>query len=220
MFERYTERARRVLFFARYELSALGGSSIEPEHLLLGLLREPKGIVEAVLAHWNISSADLSRQLKEQVAGGRRFPTSTEVPFGKATQRVLNYAAEEADRLLHSYIGVEHLFLGLLREQGSTAATLLVAHGLSLEDVRAHILKVLTEPQVEELGRWMALEKARLVGRLEGGSRRFVPDGPMRIERIMQLVDELAEAQPNSSEAGILQDRIKDELMALRTLMD
>lgn len=122
MFERYTEHARRVLFFARYDLSHIGGRAITTEHLLLGLLREPIGVVGRVLATSNIPVPDLRRQLEEHMRHEDTVPTSAEVAFTEAAKRVLNVAAEEADCLSHKDIESEHLLLGLLRETDSFAA--------------------------------------------------------------------------------------------------
>src|SRR6476659_2660699 len=124
MFERYTERARRVLFFARYEASQLGSISIETEHLLLGLIREGKGLTSRIFA---------------------RSHLSLEIPFSAETKRVLQFAAEEADRLLHNYIGTEHLLLGILREERSVAASILMEKGMRLHTVREDIVQLLNE---------------------------------------------------------------------------
>ena len=115
MFERYTESARRALFFARYEASRLGTTSIETEHILLGLIREPKGVVPHILRLANVSPADIHRDVQSQAVRGPNIPTNVEIPFTASTQRALGFAAEEADRLLQTNIEPEHLLLGLLR---------------------------------------------------------------------------------------------------------
>src|SRR5215510_13662813 len=99
MFERYTERARRVLFFARYESSQAGSISIEPEHLLLGLLREHRGVAWAFLQSLPVG---LHVQIAERITGGEKIPTSVEIPFSAACKRALQTASEEADRLKHA----------------------------------------------------------------------------------------------------------------------
>ena len=147
MFERFTERARRTLFFARFEVTQLGATMIEPEHILLGLCREPKGLVARIFEHRGVSTAELSVEIAERHEFRERIPTSQEVPFSTETKRVLAYAAEEADRLAHTYIGTEHLLLGVLREEGSMGAELLVKHGLKLDEVRNAIVELLREPQ-------------------------------------------------------------------------
>src|SRR5262245_54090688 len=139
MFERYTERARRVLFFGRYEASQLGSISIETEHLLLGLIREGKGLTSRIFAHAHLSLADLRRQIEGRTVFRERVSTSVEIPFSAETKRVLQFSADEADRLGHNHIGTEHLLLGLLREERSVAATVLKEAGLSLASVRSDI---------------------------------------------------------------------------------
>jgi hypothetical protein len=133
MFERYTEKARRVIFFGRYEASQYGSPVIDSEHLLLGLLREdirttmmlPAGASEAI-----------RRQINARAPKHDPIPTSVDMPLSEAASRVLKYGTEEADRLNHRHIGCEHLLLGLLRERGCFAAELLESFGLKLEEAR------------------------------------------------------------------------------------
>jgi ATP-dependent Clp protease ATP-binding subunit ClpC len=145
MFERYTERARRVLFFARYEASQLGRLAIEPHHLMLGLLREGKGITSRILANAKIDFVRLRAELESRSAFQEKVSTSVEIPFDEATKRVLMSAPEEADRFNHDYIGTEHLLLGILRDEGSELAELLNENGLALEKVRSEIASILNE---------------------------------------------------------------------------
>src|SRR5262245_23134238 len=112
MFELFTERARRVLFFSRYEASQLGHIAIETEHLLLGLLREGDGLARRILANANISHGEVLNDVKKLRPSIEKLSTSIEIPFTAETKRVLQYAAEESNRLLHDYIGDEHLLLG------------------------------------------------------------------------------------------------------------
>jgi hypothetical protein len=155
MFERYTERARRVLFFARYEASQLGSINIETEHLLLGLTREGKGLTSTLFARANLSLQSIRQEIERRVGFREKLSTSVEIPFTVETKRVLQFAADEADRLLHNYIGTEHLLLGLLREERGVAATLLTGAGLTLQQVRSDIESMLSErapsaPAVDE----------------------------------------------------------------------
>jgi len=130
MFERYTEKARRVIFFARYEASQFGSPVIDTEHLLLGILRDdarirrmlPTGAPETIRAQ-----IDARYEIREKVS------ISVDLPLSNAAKRVLAYGAEEAERLNHRHIGSEHLFLGLLREENSLAAKLLEPFGVKLE---------------------------------------------------------------------------------------
>jgi ATP-dependent Clp protease ATP-binding subunit ClpC len=145
MFERFTESARRALFFARYEVSQLGATSIEPEHVLLGLTRESKGIIARILALSQVSPDDIRRQIESRAAFRQKIATSVEIPFSAETKRVLQFTVEEADRLGHSYIGTEHLLLALLREEHSVAASILTALGLRLDEARRTTVKLLAE---------------------------------------------------------------------------
>jgi len=147
MFERYTERARRVLFFARYESSQLGALSIETEHLLLGLLREGKGVTRRLIEEAGLSPETLRNDVLNRRSRAARVPTSVEIPFSDQAKQALQYAAEEADGLEHSYIGTEHLLLGLLRDESSLAGSVLVAHGLHLDAVRQQLRDLVTRPQ-------------------------------------------------------------------------
>ena len=98
MFERYTERARRVLFFARYEASQLGSISIETEHLLLGLIREGKGLTSRIFARSHLSLENIRKEIEGRTVFREKVSTSVEIPFSAETKRVLQFAAEEADR--------------------------------------------------------------------------------------------------------------------------
>jgi quercetin dioxygenase-like cupin family protein len=142
MFERYTEQARRVLFFSRYEASQLGHHSIETEHLLLGLLRENKGIPSRIFERRQIAVEDLRKDIKGRRPSRETVSTSVEIPFTADTKHALQFAAEEADRLLHDDIGAEHLLLGLLREEGSVGAAVLISRGLKPDVVREDVVQL------------------------------------------------------------------------------
>jgi ATP-dependent Clp protease ATP-binding subunit ClpC len=136
MFELYNEPARRTLFFARFEASRLGVTSIETEHLLLGLLREPRGAVGTLLLALPL------REIRKELERNRtdeKISTSVEIPFSAETKRVLEHASDEADELEHRHIGPEHLLLGLLREKDCVAATTLARHGVQLASARERI---------------------------------------------------------------------------------
>ena len=93
MFERYSERARRVLFFARYEASQLGSISIETEHLLLGLLREGKGVTGRIFGRAHLSFDRIRREIEERTAFHEKISTSVEMPFSREAKRVLGFAS-------------------------------------------------------------------------------------------------------------------------------
>ncbi len=138
MFERYTEKARRVIFFARYEASQFGSPYIETEHLLLGLLREDKTLTNRFLrSHASIES--IRKQVEGRTPSREKVSTSVDLPLSQECKRVLAYAAEEAERLANKHIGTEHLLLGLLREDKSFAAEILHERGLRLSTIREEL---------------------------------------------------------------------------------
>ena len=165
MFERYTEKARRAIFFARCETSILGGSYIEAGHLLLGLLREDK-----MLANRCVGSYEAIQSLREQIESHstirEHVSTSVDLPLSHECKRVLAYAAEEAERLNHKQIDTTHLLLALLRVE-SFAAQLLRERGLALDSVREEVLGSKSSPSEREsapiagFDQWLAECEAR-----------------------------------------------------------
>lgn len=139
MFERYTEQARRVLFFARYESSQLGSLSIGPEHLVLGLVRERKGLVGDLLSSAGLSTAELIAHIQRTTPPKEKISTSVEIPFSAAAKRALQYAAEEADGLSHQSIDASHLLLGVLRLDGEPIVEYLSQNGLTVEFARQQV---------------------------------------------------------------------------------
>ncbi len=139
MFERYTEKARRVIFFARYEASQLGSRCIETEHLLLGLLREDKALAGRFFPRAQATLDGIRKEIEGRSQKREKVSTSVELPLSDQSKRVLTYASEEADRLLHNYIGTEHILLGLLRAEDSLAADILQQKGLRLSRVREEL---------------------------------------------------------------------------------
>jgi ATP-dependent Clp protease ATP-binding subunit ClpC len=145
MFERYTERARRVIFFARYEASQLGSNSIETEHLLLGLIREGKGLTSRIFSKSHLSMESIRKEIEGRALYRDKVSTSVDIPLSVESKRVLGFAAEEAERMLHNYIGTEHILLGLMREEKSIAAGILAEKGMRLSAVREDIVQLLNE---------------------------------------------------------------------------
>jgi ATP-dependent Clp protease ATP-binding subunit ClpC len=195
LFERYTESARRALFFARYETSQFGARSIEAEHVLVGILRAGPRVVRDVIAGAQLSIEDVRKQIEGHAPAGERLPTSVELPFSPETKRILQYAAEEADRLLHNYIGIEHLLLAVLREEKSFAASILTSRGITLDSVRRQIPTVQSVqiPQV-----------------------RATSEPAVHVEFIRMLVDRLARAEPNSVHCQDLLEQLHGELDLLK----
>jgi quercetin dioxygenase-like cupin family protein len=142
MFERYTEQARKTLFFARDETSQLGHFSIETEHLVLALLRMNEGIAGGIFERHHIGLEDVRRDIESRRAFQEKLSSSIEIPFSAECKRALQFAAEEADRLSHRDIGAQHLLLGVLREEGSSGASILVSRGLTLELAREDVARL------------------------------------------------------------------------------
>ncbi|SRR6266404_5641762 len=139
-FERYTEKARRVIFFARYEASQYGSLVIDTEHILLGLLREDKALMHRY-ARPIQSGTEIRTEIEKVIQRGAPIATSVEVPLSADSKKILNLAGEEADRLGHRHIGTEHILLGILRLQDSLAAMLLMASGAKADVIREQIAR-------------------------------------------------------------------------------
>jgi ATP-dependent Clp protease ATP-binding subunit ClpC len=140
MFERYTEKARNVIRFARYEVSRYGAPVIETEHLLLGLLREDEALVRLFL-HSQEAIDGIRREIDERSTRREKVTLSLEFPFSHECKRVLASADDEALELKQRHIGTEHLLLGLLREEQFGAARLLHERGLRLSQARDEIAR-------------------------------------------------------------------------------
>jgi ATP-dependent Clp protease ATP-binding subunit ClpC len=194
MFERFTEQARRTLFFSRYEAFQLGGASIETEHLLLGLIRESDAVVQRIFADADVSYQAVRKQFQEMVTGPK-IPTSVEIPFTAETKRALQCAAEEADLLAHRHIGIEHLLLGLLRIRGAIAESYLAKKGLSAERVREQIRNQGTSsadetaPAPRRVDALVALERvSSLLAQLRQATHAEVPEFVHRIQLELAVV--------------------------------
>jgi len=145
MFERYTEDARRALFFARYEAVQRGGVSIGAEHLLLGLIREPAGVTSLIAAQTRLPIESIRQDIESQIDLRATAAAPVDVPFAAEAKRILQFGADEADRLLHHDINPAHLLLGILREEHCVAASLLMKNGLQLDTVREAVVRARNE---------------------------------------------------------------------------
>jgi ATP-dependent Clp protease ATP-binding subunit ClpC len=132
VFERYTEKARRIVFFARYEAGELGALAIEPEHILLGIAREDPRLVSSVFGFGFESIENLRSKLQRD----KRLSASVVIPLSTRARRVLGHAADQAQQLKDNHIGTEHLLLGVLTEEGTNAAELIGDLGFELETLR------------------------------------------------------------------------------------
>src|SRR5438309_6364661 len=150
MFEKYNEKARRALFFARYEASKLGSRVIESEHILLGVLREGEEIIKEIFSRFNVKPEQIRREVEGDRLFVDRISSSAELPLSEESKKILAYAAHEAESMLHQYVGTEHLLIGILRVESSTAARILTAKGLNVYGVREETISILKEREADK----------------------------------------------------------------------
>src|SRR5688572_8132309 len=143
MFERFTDRARKVMALANQEAQRFNHEYIGTEHILLGLVQEGSGIAAKVLRNLDVDLKKIRLEVEKLIPHGPPTVTMGQLPFTPRAKRVLELAQEEATALGHDYIGTEHLVLGLLKENEGVAAQVLINLGLKLEDVREEVLEVL-----------------------------------------------------------------------------
>jgi ATP-dependent Clp protease ATP-binding subunit ClpA len=165
MFERYKQRARRAIFFARYDAGRLGVQQIESEHLLLGLAREDEPLLTRFLTS-GVSSDSIRTQVLVRAQVGEEFPIAVDLPLSQACKHALTSAAEEADRLGDPQIGTEHLLLGLLGVEDCLAAQMLRERGAEIETIRTQLAANPAPPEPADTRQnplfASLLEKARL----------------------------------------------------------
>ncbi len=142
MFERFTDRARRVVVLAQEEARMLNHNYIGTEHILLGLIHEGEGLAAKALENLDISLAAVREQVQEIIGPGQQAPTG-HIPFTPRAKKVLEYSLREGLQLGHTYIGTEHILLGLIREGEGVAAQVLVKLGADLNKVRQQVIQLL-----------------------------------------------------------------------------
>ncbi len=143
MFERFTDRARKVMALANQEAQRFNHEYIGTEHILLGLVKEGSGVGANVLKNLGVDLRKIRLEVEKLVKSGPEMVTMGKLPQTPRAKRVIEYAIEEARNLNHNYVGTEHVLLGLLREQDGVAAQVLMNLGLKLEDVREEVLNLL-----------------------------------------------------------------------------
>jgi len=140
----FTDRVRKVLQMAREEAARLHHEYVGTEHILLGLIREGEGVAAAVLTNLNVDLDEIQQKIEETVKKGKApAPEGPDLPYTSRAKKVLELAMSEARELNHSYVGTEHLLLGLLREEKGIAAQVLADAGVNLEQARAETLRLL-----------------------------------------------------------------------------
>ena len=149
MFDRFTDRARKVMALAREEARRFNHEYIGTEHILLGLVKEGSGVAANVLQNLDIELKKIRLEVEKIVQSGSDLVSVGQLPFTPRVKKVLEYAMEEARAFGHNYIGTEHLLLGLLREQEGVAAQVLLNLGVKLEDVREEVIGLLGSEAVQ-----------------------------------------------------------------------
>ena len=199
MFEKYNEKARRALFFARYEASKLGSRVIESEHILLGVLREGEEIIKEIFSRFNIKPEQIRREVEGDRLFVDRISSSAELPLSDESKKILAYAAHEAESMLHQYVGTEHLMIGILRVESSTAARILTAKGLNVYGVREETISILKEKEADKQKKELPFlaEYARDLTQMAHQSQ-FDPliGREKEVERIIQILSRRTKNNP------------------------
>ena len=143
MYERFTDRARKVMQLANQEAQRFNHEYIGTEHILLGLVKEGSGVAANVLKNLDVDLRKIRLEVEKLVQSGPEMVTMGKLPQTPRTKKVIEYSMEEARNLNHNYVGTEHVLLGLLREQEGVAAQVLMNLGLKLEEVREEVLNLL-----------------------------------------------------------------------------
>ena len=142
MFQRFTDRARRVVVLAQHEARTLDHDYIGTEHILLGLIDEGQGVATTALTSMGISLEDMRQAVQDTIGRGAQPPESGHIPFTPQAKKVLELSLRESVQLGHEYIGTEHILLALIREGGG-AAQLLAGTGVDLDRTRQQIIELL-----------------------------------------------------------------------------
>jgi ATP-dependent Clp protease ATP-binding subunit ClpC len=182
MFERFTDRARRVVVLAQEEARELDHNYIGTEHLLLGLLREGEGVAARALDELGISRTAVREQVVKLIGRGGRTPTG-HIPFTPRAKKALELSLREALQLNHNHIGTEHLLLGLIREGEGVAAQVLVELGASLNRVRAKVLELVPASPVEAM-EFSGPARTAVAGPVMAGILRRLDDISVRLAAI------------------------------------
>jgi ATP-dependent Clp protease ATP-binding subunit ClpC len=208
MFERFTERARKVIILAREEAIRLGHNFVGTEHLLLGLVREGDGLAVAILKKLNVNITALKGEVEKIVSVGSQVSPAGEVPFTPQAKKVLEYAISEARSMGHNYIGTEHLLLGLIREGEGIASLVLRDTGVTVAAAKAQAQELLGEQATKapSAGRTPALDEfgVELTGMARQGKLDPVIGRDAEIERVIQILSRRTKNNPVLiGEAGV-----------------
>jgi len=150
VFEKFNEKARRALFFARYEASKLGSRVIESEHVLLGILREGEETVAELFRRFHVKPEDVRREIEGERVFVERISSTAELPLSEESKKVLAYAAHESESMLHPAVGSEHLLVGILRVEGCLAMRILTQQGFDVYTLREEVLAIAKEREASQ----------------------------------------------------------------------
>src|SRR5436190_62860 len=208
MFERFTDRARRVVVLAQEEARMLNHNYIGTEHILLGLIHEGEGVAAKALESLGISLDAVRQQVEEIIGQGQQAP-SGHIPFTPRAKKVLELSLREALQLGHNYIGTEHILLGLIREGEGVAAQVLVKLGADLNRVRQQVIQLLSGYQGKETATSGGLAQAIVRGE--------VPE-TLKDKQLYSL--DLGALVAGSRYRGDFEERLKKVLKEIRTRGD
>jgi ATP-dependent Clp protease ATP-binding subunit ClpC len=205
MFERFTDRARRVVVLAQEEARRLNHDHLGTEHILLGLIHEGEGVAAQALESLGIS-LKVARQQVEEIIGRGEQATSGHIPFTPRAKKVLELTLREAMQLGHNYVGTEHILLGLIREGEGIAAQVLVNLGGDLSTVRRQVIQVLQGYQGQDQPRSARLMRQRAPGRRQRG---LLPEILAQVESIDSQLSAIGERVGTGPETGDLDRQIE-----------
>jgi hypothetical protein len=194
MFERFTDRARRVVVLAQEEARLLNHNHIGTEHILLGLIHEGEGVAYLALTELGISLDAVRAQVEAEIGQGSEAP-SGHIPFTPRAKKVLELSLREALGLSHNYIGTEHILLGLIREGEGVAARVLVGLGADLDRVRQQVVQLLAgyagASQAEQVAAGPSRIRQEAVTAMVAGGPGFYRDEPAELVRVVPLAREV-----------------------------
>jgi len=208
MFEKYNEKARRALFFARYEASKLGSRVIESEHILLGILREGEETVNEIFRRFQVKPEDIRREIEGERVFVERISSTAELPLSEESKKILAYASHEAESMLHATVGSEHLLIGILRVEGCTAMRILAQQGFDVYTVREEALAI-AKDALGNLAAAAAVDAASVEAKAGRGLARPLREAglfPARTIHLLQLGEEAAQLAAMSLKAADLHD--------------
>jgi hypothetical protein len=193
MFERFTDRARRVVVLAQEEARLLNHNHIGTEHILLGLIHEGEGVAYLALTELGISLDAVRAQVEAEIGQGSEAPGG-HIPFTPRAKKVLELSLREALQLGHNYIGTEHILLGLIREGEGVAAQVLVGLGAGLDRVRGQVVQLLATAgasQAEQVAAGPSRIRQQAVTAMVAGGPGSYRDEPAELVRVVPLAREV-----------------------------